>query len=50
MYFYERLLKVEAVLSDKLYRGGDLLQARPNTVSHHNAHAVEAARKVEQHT
>jgi hypothetical protein len=24
MYFYERLLKVEAVLSDKVYKGGDL--------------------------
>ena len=49
MYFYERLLKVEAVLSDKLYKAGEV-QARPNTIAHSNAHAVEAARKVEKHT
>ena len=24
MYFYERLLKVEAVLSDKIYKAGDI--------------------------
>jgi hypothetical protein len=24
MYFYERLLKVEAVLSDKLYKAGEV--------------------------
>ncbi len=49
LYFYERLLSVEAVLSDKIYKGGELM-ARPNTRAHSNAHALEAAKKVEKHT
>lgn len=50
LYFYERILQVESVLSAKPYRGGDSIAIRPNTVAASNAHAIEAAKKVERHT
>ena len=49
LYFYERLLQVESVLSNKIYNGGNIM-IRPNTMAHSNAHALEAAKKVERHT
>ena len=48
-WFYERLLEIESALSDKTYKGGNLTII-PSTIAKNNALALEAARKVENHT
>jgi len=49
-YFYERLLQIESSLSDKMYKAGSDLVVNPTHVALSNATALEAAKRVENHT
>ena len=48
-WFYERLLEVEALLSDKPYRAGSI-QIDPAPYAIENARSLEIAKQVENHT